>query len=248
MRLGPFALFGSMLLAGCAGQLRDYVGGSRSAIVTPQLLRYGYDLTQSRCISERLGEALTPSRLRKLARSAGSVTRSPLAPRDFAWVVTAMDHGRSSRAFEAAVARCPATATAATAMEGARGVTILGPGELPPPSGAVAPSIAPAAPRSSVWLNLGAAGSGQSIAVDATTIEEEGSQRRAWFRMTDPGARPSDNSYLLSLDCARRTINPQKRRRRAPDGTVAEDVDYPDNPLPVEGGTVMEIAWLSMCT
>lgn len=248
MRLGPFALFGSVLLAGCAGQLRDYVGGERSAIVTPQLLRYGHDLAQSRCIGERLGAELTPSRLRKLARSAGSVTRAPLTPRDFAWVVTAMDHPRSRRAFEAAVAHCPATATAATATEGAGGVTILGPGALPPPSGAVPSSIAPPALRPSVWLNLGAAGSGQSIAIDAASIAEAGAQRSAWFRMTDPGAQPSDNSYLLGIDCARRTINPQKRRRRAPDGAIAEEVDYPDNPLPVEAGTVMEIAWLSMCT
>jgi hypothetical protein len=29
---------------------------------------------------------------------------------------------------------------------------------------------------------------------------------------------------------------------------VIERVEYPDNPLPLEKGTVMQIAWLSLCT
>ena len=67
--------------------------------------------------------------------------------------------------------------------------------------------------------------------------------------MTDPGASaPSSDVYLLHIDCTGRTINARARERRTPDGAVAERVDYPDNPLAVEGGTVMEIAWLSMCT
>ena len=106
-----------------------------------------------------------------------------------------------------------------------------------------------AGPRPSTWLNLGAAGSGQSIAVDASTIEQEGPQRSAWFRMTDPGAgAPSPDTFLLRIDCSHRTINARARQRHGPAGAVAEHVDYPDNPLPVEGGTVMEIAFLSLCT
>ena len=66
--------------------------------------------------------------------------------------------------------------------------------------------------------------------------------------MTDPGAPPSLDAYLLVIDCAHRTINAKARERRTAEGGVAERVDYPDNPLPVEGGTVMEIAFLSMCT
>jgi hypothetical protein len=127
---------------------------------------------------------------------------------------------------------------------GATGVTILGPGQLPPPSG----GPARAAPRGATWLNLGAAGSGQSIAINASTIEQQGSERTAWFRLTDPGAPPSADTFMLQIDCGHRTINAKARERHDPAGAVTQHVDYPDNPLAVEGGTVMEIAWLSLCT
>jgi hypothetical protein len=38
------------------------------------------------------------------------------------------------------------------------------------------------------------------------------------------------------------------RRRQDASGAVTEYREYPDNPLPVEAGTVMEIAFLSLCT
>jgi hypothetical protein len=67
--------------------------------------------------------------------------------------------------------------------------------------------------------------------------------------MTDPGAaHPSNDSFLLLIDCAHRTINARTRRRVDATGAELERRDYPDNPLPVQGGTVMEIAFLSMCT
>ena len=104
-------------------------------------------------------------------------------------------------------------------------------------------------PRGPTWLNLGTAGSGQSIAIDAATIDQRGATRTAWFRLTDPGTTgPSNDAYLLLIDCAQRTINARSRERRDADGAVLEHIDYRDNPLPVEGGTVMEIAFLSMCT
>jgi len=105
------------------------------------------------------------------------------------------------------------------------------------------------APRPPNWLNLGAATSGQTIAIDASTLVREGELRTAWFRLTDPGSTgPSDNAYLLRVDCAAHTINPRARERRSAAGAVSEHIDYPDNPIPVEGGTVMEIAFLSLCT
>jgi hypothetical protein len=113
---------------------------------------------------------------------------------------------------------------------------------LTPPAGTPAPAASP------TWLNLGAAGSGQAIAVNASTIAQQGSRRTAWFRLTDPGATPSLDTFLLDVDCTHRTINAKAREHHDAAGAVAQHIDYPDNPLPVEAGTVMEIAWLSLCT
>ena len=67
----PFAL-ALPLLAGCAGQVRDYVGPV-SNITSPQFIRYGLNLADARCMGERLGDSLTPRQLRMFARTAGSV-------------------------------------------------------------------------------------------------------------------------------------------------------------------------------
>ena len=257
MRLLPLALLPLGLVAGCAGHLADYVG-PRSGIVSPQLIRYGLDLGQTRCVGERLGATLTPRQLRLFVRSAGAVRQGYYDParltiRDLAWVARAVDDGDVRGELDRAVALCGVTTAAAPAPAAgpspAAGVTILGPGELPPPSGARGETASAAAPRPSAWLNLGAAESGQSIAVDAASIEQEGATRSAWFRLTDPGAAgPSADRFLLHIDCTRRTINARIRERRDAAGAIDQRVDYPDNPLPVEGGTVMQIAWLSMCT
>jgi hypothetical protein len=232
MRWSALLLF--VLLAGCPGQLRDYVG-PRSSIVSPQLIRYGLGLDQARCVGERLGGTLRPRQLRLFVRAAASVRQGYYEParltmRDLAWVATAMDDRAVRLALDSAGAAC--------------GVAVAS-REAPPPAPAAA---APPPARPSTWLNLGAAGSGQSIAIDASTIEQDGTLRSAWFRMTNPGTTgPSADTYLLRIDCAGRTINAKARRREAP-GAATLNIDYPDNPLPVEGGTVMEIAFLSLCT
>ena len=94
---------------------------------------------------------------------------------------------------------------------------------------AAAPPAAPAAapaPRPPAWLNLGAAGSGQAITIDASSLEQDGATRTAWFRMTDPApAPPSLHSYRLRIDCARRTIQPLGHRRYDAAGAIAESRD-----------------------
>jgi hypothetical protein len=255
MRWLPLAMLS--MLAGCAGHVADYIG-PRSSIVSPQLIRYGLDLAQSRCVGERLGGMLSPRKLRLFARAAGAVRQgfydpAQLSLRDLVHVSTYMGDPEVRIAVRRATSVCgataPATVAAAAPAPGPNGITILGPGQLPPPSGPPGAQPALAVTRAAVWLNLGAAGSGQSIAINASTIEEQGNQRSAWFRMTDPGAgTPSADTFLLHIDCSRRTINAKARERHDAGGAVAQHVDYPDNPLPVEGGTVMEIAWLSMCT
>lgn len=243
MRLMPLALVPALLLADCAGQLRDYVGPV-SNITSPQLIRYGLNVAQARCVGERMGDALRPRQLRALARAAGAVRQgyydpSHLTFRDLMWVANAMGDGQVPPALRRADVACGVTA----ALEHARAAAEA---EAAAHRSAEAPATAPRPPT---WLNLGAAGSGQSIAIDASTIEQEGNARSAWFRLSDPGAAgPSADVFLLHIDCAHRTINAKARERRDPGGGVAQRVDYPDNPLPVEGGTVMEIAWLSLCT
>ena len=95
MRLLP--LLPLALLAGCAGQLRDYVG-PRSSIITPQLIRFGLDLTQVRCVGGRLGDTLTPLQLRRFTRAAGAVRQGYYQPdrltmRDLLWVASSMRGG-----------------------------------------------------------------------------------------------------------------------------------------------------------
>jgi hypothetical protein len=112
----------------------------------------------------------------------------------------------------------------------------------------------PSAPASarSAWLNLGAAPTGQAIAIDAASVQDASSHRQAWFRITNPGDKgPSGSAYLLRVDCAGRTINPMALRKHGADGAVAQERNYGENgegALKVEGGTVMEIAYLALCT
>jgi hypothetical protein len=243
----PLALLPALLLAACVGELRDFVGPV-SNTTSPQLLRFGLELAQARCVGTKLGDRLRPRQLRMFARAMSAVHDGWFEPgrltlRDLSYLAAHHPDAAFGPALDHALGQCDVAVPAALPA-GAAGVTILGPGQLPPPDGAPAPT----GPRAPTWLNLGAAGSGQSIAVNAATIDQQGSRRTAWFRLTDPGATPSPDTFLLDVDCAHRTINAKARERHDPTGAVTQHVDYPDNPLAVEGGTVMEIAWLSLCT
>ena len=191
-----------------------------------------------------MGRSVRPVDLRRLVRAAAPVRRGAaapgqLAPSDLSPVAGTLGRPEVRTSLEAAMRSCNAGASPAT-------MTTLT--ELPRPDGSFASTTPAPVVRPPTWLNLGAAGSSQSIAIDASTIEQAETTRTAWFRLTDPGAPASDNAYLLVIDCPARTINAKARERRDPAGAVLEQVDYPDNPLPVEDGTVMEIAFLAMCT
>ena len=237
----------TFLLAACMGQVRDFVG-SRADITWAQFVRYGLNANQARCMGERIGEVLTPLQLRRFARAAGALRQGPGHPaaltfRDIMWVGNTMGDAAVPRALGRADIACGITGAETYAREQQQADALAA------REAEAAAAAAANAPRAPSWLNLGAAGSGQSIAVDASTLVREGDHRTAWFRMTDPGATAANpDAYLLVIDCTNRTINAKARERRAADGTVSGRVDYPDNPLPVEGGTVMEIAFLSMCT
>ena len=240
MRVNALAVVGLALLSGCAGNVADYIG-PRAPIITPQLTRFGLEPTQSQCVGLRLGSELRPLQLRKLAREAEAVNRSfygdgeTLTPHDLAYLVSHHRDREVASAFDQAVEAC--------SVEIARPETA---------AIATAPATIAAAPRGPTWLNLGSASSGQSVAVDASSLQTEGPLRTAWFRLTNPGAASSTGiTYRLQIDCSARTISPQADRRQDEQGNVTDEREYgPEErgPLPIEGGTVMEIAFLSLCT
>jgi hypothetical protein len=241
------------VLAGCAGQLRDYMG-PRAAIVRPQLIRYGFSLPEIACVGERLGETLRPRQLRFLVRTTNHIERpyynpDRFMPRDFLWASGGMtdrrvqvEVGRALQACHVQANPAPPQAVAVEATAPVAAAPSAAPGTAPSAGGG----------RPAVWLNLGTAGSGQAISVDGASLEEEEGARTAWFRMIDPPpAGVSVHAYRLRIDCATRTIRPLAHRLYDADGAVTEERTYtPEEALssPVEGGTVTEIAFLSLCS
>lgn len=234
-------LFPLALLPGCRGQLRDYVG-PRASIVRPQLIRYGFSLPEIACVGERLSQALRPRQLRFLVRASSHIEQpyydpTRFTPRDFAWAAGGLRDAIVDSAIRDVFAACHVDAAPRVAAISA-----------PPAEGG------PALPasRPSVWLNLGAAPSGQSIAVDGASLEQEENTRTAWFRMIDPPpGSASLHAYRLRIDCGNRLIRPLAHRLYNADGAIVEERDYSEPeqlPSAVEGGTVTEIAFLSLCT
>jgi hypothetical protein len=241
LRILALLLLPLAVLGGCRGQLRDYMG-PRASIVRPQLIRYGFSLPEIACVGERLGQTLRPRQLRFLVRASSHIEQpyydpARFTPRDFAWAAGGLRDAIVDSAIRDAFAACHVDATPRVAA-----IT------PPPPEGG--PALP--APRASVWLNLGAAPSGQSIAVDGATLEQDENARTAWFRMIDPPpAGTSLHAYRLRIDCGTRVIRPLAHRLYDASGAVVEERDYDEaeqHPSPVEGGTVTEIAFLSLCS
>lgn len=253
-------------MSGCAaGYATDWFRDG-AGIINPQLIRYGYDVEQSRCIAQKLGESVARVELRRFQERAAdvqateSVVFTPANLRIVAGDAVAPK-------LDAAVAACNATLGAARVADAA-------PAELPEPvavpipaegtvtSGGVpvdtTPITTPSATGTAAttgrttWLNLGAADSGQSIAIDAMSIEQAGAARTAWFRMTDPETNAATNNlYRLRIDCAARTVQPLALRQVDELGTQISLREYTPaeaTPEAAEAGTVLEIAFLSMCT
>lgn len=158
-------------------------------------------------------------------------------------------------------------------IPGDRPIPLPGPGVALPPGAMMAPAagsaatssagaigfnIPPAARSTSTggiaatWLNLGAATTGQQIAVDAASIQQDGGTRSAWFRMTDPeSGQLTGNNFKLLINCEARQIRAIARRRVDRSGQITDYREYSPESDParaVDGGTVEEIAFLSLCT
>jgi hypothetical protein len=275
-------------LGACAtGYATDWFQ-ERSAIMNPQLLRYGLNVEQSRCVGERLSARLSRSDLARLQQRAAAL-RPPAAAGGSGPVLTlshlrAAAHNIADREIplelDSSLNACkvPFNQAPAALTQASLPASVAGPGgsqgavpgiatpggpaipagtpvlsnltELPPPSGG-AIAAAAASPRTS-WLNLGAASSGQSIGIDAMSIEQEGATRTAWFRMSEPqSTEPSNTAYRLRVDCAARTVQPLALRQSGEGGaqpSMRQLVGPDAAPGPAESGTVLEIAFLSLCT
>lgn len=230
------------LTAGCAGYAIDYTK-KRSDIIGPQLTRYGLTEQQSACMVQRLESGLSVWQTRQLEIVAGSISNgfygfNQLTPADLAWAARNTKSKEVGPAFESAAAAC--SVPLAPPVQAA---------SAPASSAATAPATASAAAAAATWINLGIAGTGQSISIDGTSAQRS-APVQAWFRVTNPGqVEPSPVTYLLRMDCQARTINPMAARRLDA-GRIAEERSYGETgegALPIESGTVMELAWRSLC-
>lgn len=247
MRSLLLALLPAGFLAGCAGYALDYTK-PKTALVTPELTQYGLNAQQTACVSERLTGTLSVWQLRQAAIAFGRVVQSDKRPGNLPRAARLAKDPQVPLEVGRAAQAC-GIADAPSSPINEKPLVTTAPA---PPASPTSPPPASAPPAQVTWINLGAAPTGQMIAVDAASIEEVAPYRRAWFRLTNPGqVGKSSSSYLLRIDCTARTINSMALRKHGPTGEVSEQRDYGaagEGALPIEGGTVMEIAYLALCT
>ncbi|MBV8686833.1 MAG: hypothetical protein JOZ90_10680 [Alphaproteobacteria bacterium] len=230
------ALLFLVALGGCAGYASDY-WKPKESLVGPQLVRYGLTGDPGQCVHRKLTESLSVWQLRQLADLAGRLTpggRNPavLGPREFAYVAGLVEDSRVAPAVRGALDACSAAAPARVA-------------EAPQ----AAPGAPPAAPAGEpLWVNLGAAQTGQGISVDATSVTRGPAWRQAWFRLLN-GGTVADVGYLLRIDCQSRNIMALGGRKYSAAGALAEQKNYdkPEGPMAIEPGTVIEVAYHALC-
>jgi hypothetical protein len=241
------------LLGGCSGYASDY-WKPKERLIAPQLPRYGLSTGQAQCVEAQLTKGLSVWQLRQLGDLAGRLgtggnNPGALAPRDFLYVSGLVKDPKVKVATERALESCSVTTRAGAAQPPS-------PASPPPTS----PGLVPGAPvvqepaaaaRPALWVNLGTAPTGQAISVDASSLVTGPSGREAWFRLTNPGAGGvGDIAYRLRIDCAAKSITALGGRKYSQTGALLEQKDYPtpEGPLPIEAGTVMELAFRGVCT
>jgi hypothetical protein len=245
VRRSGLTLLSLGLLAGCAGYAADY-WKPKGNLIAPQLPRYGITAEQSRCVGERLTKNLSVWQLRQLADIARRLVPragdSALTPRDLAYVAGLVQDPKVGPEVAATLEACNVRTAAA-------GPAVPPPAAEPGSTPGLEPGATP--PQALRWIDLGAAETGQRIAVDISTVVISAEKREGWFRLSNPGeAAPSLDAYRLRVDCPARTITPTAARKYTAEGKVAQQEDYTaawQAPLPIETGTVMEIAWKRLC-
>jgi hypothetical protein len=261
VRLG-LGVMATVLLAGCSGYMVDRIK-PKSALVAPQLGRYGISGPSAECVEQRLTKDLTTWQLRQLYNLASGLTTggqgnpTSLRPSDFVYVAGLVKDAEVGARVREALAGCNVTTNPiqiAPPPTLPAGPVEEAPSRPAPPAGA-APSIPPALPTeaepAALWVNLGAAASGQGIAVDARSVTRIEGLRQAWFRLLriDGNAIVGETGYLLRVDCAAKTITAHAGRTYGRGGALLQQKDYdkPEGPLAIEQGTVIEVAFHALC-
>ncbi|HEY0112008.1 MAG TPA: hypothetical protein VGB59_02525 [Allosphingosinicella sp.] len=246
MRSSFASLLSLALLSGCAGYASDY-WKSKDSLIGRQLPRYGLDGQQGECVAKALTKNLSVWQLRQLADHARRLARGgqpgALGPRDLSYVAGLVPDPKVGPEVSRALQSCGSSSAIPAANRTPVPAAIADPGKPPVELGT------PPAPLR--WVDLGKAETGQAIAVDITSVVTTGTRREGWFRLSNPG-EPSAQpvGYRLRVDCAARTITPLGARKYGEDGKVAQQEDYTgawQQPLTIEAGTVMEIAFRSVC-
>jgi hypothetical protein len=242
MSRAVLALLTLVALGGCSGYAADY-WKPKASLISKQLPRYGISGEASVCVEKRLTKDLSVWQMRQLADLAGRLAPggtnpSALGSREFIYVAGLTEDPRVKPLVQTALGACHAVAAVAAAPVPAASST---PGLMP---GA---AHAPAAGEP-LWVNLGAAQTGQGIAVDAASVTRGPSWRQAWFRLLNGGGG-ADVGYLLRIECPAKTIMALGGRKYAADGTLSEQKDYdkPEGPMSIEPGTVIEVAYHALC-
>ena len=236
------ALLPLLLLSACAGYAADY-WKPKGNLLAPQLPRYGLTGDQGRCVGERLTKELSVWQLRQLADLASRLAAGrTMGVRDFSYVAGLVKDPAVAPVVAQTLSACGASAPAPSAAAAA-------PGDALKP---LAPELLERrAPQPLRWVDLGKADTGQGISIDITSVVTTGDRREAWFRMVAPGGTaPDPVAYRLRVDCKARSITPTGARKYAEDGRLAHQENYTgewQTPLPIEAGTVMEIAYNRVC-
>ena len=245
-------LIAVLLLGGCAGYAADY-WKPKNKLIAAQLVRYRMTGEQGQCVEKGLTDKLSVWQLRQLADLAkrlvpGGSNPDALGPQEFLYVAGLVEDSEVGPSTRAALQAC-GVAGAATIAPAAAPAT---PAPGAPPVTATPPTATDAPPSGPgpLWVNLGAARTGQGIAVDAASVTRGPTWRQAWFRLLNSDqAGAGDIGYLLRIDCPARTITAHAGRKYAPGGALVEEKAYaaPEGPMGIEPGTVIEVAYHALC-
>jgi len=226
-------------LGGCAGYAADY-WKPKATLISTQLPRYAIAGQEAACVEKRLTKDLSVWQMRQLSDLAarltpGGTNPASLGPREFIYVAGLAEDPRVKPLVQTALGACHAVPPTAA---------------LPAPVAATGAVTGAAAPTGGepLWVNLGAAQTGQGISVDAASVTRGPSWRQAWFRLLNGGGA-ADVGYQLRIDCTAKTIMALSGRKYAANGSLAEQKDYekPEGPMGVEPGTVIEVAYHALC-
>jgi len=232
------ALLSLVTLGGCAGYAADY-WKPKANLIAAQLPRFAIAGEEAKCVEKRLTQDLSVWQMRQLSDLAGRLTPggtnpASLGPREFIYVAGLAEDPRVKPLVQTALGACHT---------------------VTPMAAAPLPALMPGGPASSapsgaepLWVNLGAAQTGQGISVDAASVTRGPSWRQAWFRLLNGGGA-ADVGYQLRIDCTAKTIMALSGRKYAANGGLAEQKDYdkPEGPMSVEPGTVIEVAYHALC-